>query len=87
MGSFDKTIIEAMACESLIVTSNNAVAEVLPQSLCFREKDVSDLARALTGALQLSDEEKRNYGSQFRAYVIGKHDLDTLVTKLIKMLG
>jgi len=87
LGSFDKTIIEAMACESLIVTSNNAVAEVLPQSLCFREKDVSDLARALTGALQLSDEEKRNYGSQFRAYVIGKHDLDTLVTKLIKMLG
>lgn len=85
-GSFDKTIIEAMLCESLVVASNDAVADILPQLLQFREKDSLDLARAFIGAFQLSEEEKRNYGAKFRAYVLGRHDLETLVKKLIKML-
>ncbi len=85
-GSFDKTIIEAMACESLVVASNDAVADVLPQSLRFREKDALDLARALADAFRLSDEEKRNYGAKFRAYVLGRHDMETLVARLIRVL-
>ncbi len=86
-GSFDKTIVEAMACESLVVASNDAIADILPQSLRFREKDALDLTRALADAFRLSDEEKRNYGIKFRAYVMAKHDLNMLVTKLTKVLG
>ena len=86
-GSFDKTIVEAMACESLVVASNDAIADILPQSLRFREKDALDLTRALADAFRLSDEEKRNYGIKFRAYVMAKHDLNMLVMKLIKVLG
>ncbi len=85
-GSFDKTIIEAMACEMLVVASNKAVADILPEPLRFQEKDAKDLARALGVALAMSNQEKQQMGARLREYVLGRHDLNTLIEKLVGAL-
>ena len=85
-GSFDKTIIEAMASESLVVASNKVITDALPAILLFREKDANDLARALDVALKFSDEERQKIGIRLREYVVGRHDLKTLVNRLVEVL-
>ena len=86
-GSFDKTIIEAMACESLVVASNKAVSDILPESFRFREKDPDDLAKALEIAIALPEQESRKIGASLRNYVLGRHDLGTLIKRLVEKLG
>jgi len=39
-GSFDKTILEAMACERLVLVCNKSFEEVLPSNFCFKKKTV-----------------------------------------------
>lgn len=86
-GSFDKTIIEAMACESLIITSNPAVADILPDIVKFKENDVQDLARSISMVLDLPISEKVRIGKSLRERVLGRHDLDTLINKLLETLA
>lgn len=86
-GSFDKTIIEAMACESLAIVSNKAISDALPKPLFFQEKSAEDLAKALDAALGLSDQEKQRIGASLRDYILGRHDLKTLIERLSEALG
>jgi len=86
-GSFDKTIIEAMACESLVVASNKAVSDILPTSLQFQEGNPVDLARALETALKFGEEDRKKIGAGFRKYVLENHDLNLLVKKLVGVLN
>ena len=85
-GSFDKTIIETMACESLVIASNKAISDVLPRPLFFEEKNAADLARALKSALNLSGREKEEIGTGLRKYVLGRHDLGALIERLSEIL-
>ena len=85
-GSFDKTIIEAMLSENVVVASNKAVGDILPEALRFQERSSQDLARALEVALKLSDAERKKIGSNLRNYALGRHDLKTLVNRLAEVL-
>jgi glycosyltransferase involved in cell wall biosynthesis len=84
-GSLDKTILEAMACEIPVLVCNKSFAGILPEQFLFEENSVEDLADKLENIMKLSQEERGNYGKQFRKYVVENHSLEKLVDKIIKI--
>lgn len=90
-GSFDKTILEAMACEMLVVVSNRAYEKILSQDLqkllIFRENDAADLAQKLKNVLALSPEEKRHIGTRLRECVVRGHSMEHLIVALAQILN
>lgn len=89
-GSFDKTIIEAMACEVPVIVSNRALVEVLPKELVgqlvFEEKDPDDLAAKMRAFLNLPPAERGAISKKMRALVVEKHDLNVLLGRLVSVL-
>ena len=85
-GSFDKTTLEAMACQSVILVSNPVFEGIFPKELqeilIFKEKDPGDLARKLLYLMKLPEEEKEKLGEKLREIVVKYHSLDNLVDKL-----
>ena len=79
-GLFDKTVLEAMACEALVIASSEAFREILPLECLFAEGNAEDLAAKLQYLINLPQEAKQAYGKRFRQYIIERHDL-TLLTK------
>jgi glycosyltransferase involved in cell wall biosynthesis len=85
-GSFDKTVLEAMACECLVLVSNRSFEGILPMEFLFREGDSEDLARKLKAILGMGDEEKRAYRRRFRGFVVEHHGLDALAEQMRRTL-
>lgn len=83
-GSFDKTILEAMACECVTLVSNRSFAGMIPNQFIFAEKDSHDLALKIAKALSLSDEEKAKTTKASRKFVYEHHSLAFLAEQLIK---
>ena len=81
-GSFDKTILEAMACESMPLVSSQSYEKVLPLEFIFKEGDAEDLAVKLLKVLALPESEARILGQKFRQYVLAGHSLDLLVKEI-----
>lgn len=82
-GSFDKTILEAMACECLTIVSNQSFAEVVPYRFIFTERDSIDLSRKVIDALLLKDKEKEHITEGLRKIVSEQHSLALLTKQLI----
>lgn len=84
--SFDKSILEAMACESSIMVSNLVYRRILPaplnEQLMFREKDPLDLANKIEALFFLSENQARQAGRILREIVVKDHSLDRWATKL-----
>lgn len=78
-GSFDKTVLEAMACENVVLVSNISFGDLIPPDLIFKEKNAQDLAEKLVFTLSLSDEEKQKYGKMLRQKAVENHNLDKLI--------
>lgn len=85
-GSFDKTILEAMACGSLVLVSNRAFENIFSQELknilIFKEKDVSDLTNKIQKILNLPSEKIVEMRENLRNIIIEQHSLDKLIDKL-----
>ena len=81
-GSLDKTILEAMACETLTIVSNRSFIDVLPDQFVFEENNAQDLKTKLGVVLNLTSEKKHEIGKKFRDYVVNNHSLDLLVKQL-----
>ena len=73
-GNFDKTVLEAMACEVPVLVSSNAFD--VSDTLHFKESDSKDLADKLTEIKTFSD------AKELRKYVVTNHGLSVLVSKL-----
>lgn len=88
-GSFDKTILEAMASELPVLVSNAAYKDIFPsslrQKLMFKEKDSRDLAFKLKNIL--NDPEFDKIGPELRRIVIEQHGLNKLVQTLTKEIN
>ena len=84
-GHFDKSMIEAMACETTVLASSKVLREVLPEALRFREGDDSDLTEKLKDLLSNSAENKAVYGKQLRDYVVENHSLNLLSERLAEV--
>ncbi len=78
-GSFDKTILEALACETLVVTSNQTLQTFLDDQFIFTEGDSSQLADKLSAILNWPESKKISEGASEREKVKTTHDLTVLV--------
>src|SRR3989338_6778429 len=86
-GSFDKTIIESMACETPVITSNQALRDVLPKELIFEEGKASELANKIKYLLKLDPSEREKIGRKIREIVVQNHCLDFLIKRIIYLFG
>jgi glycosyltransferase involved in cell wall biosynthesis len=88
-GSLDKTALEAMACERLVLVSNAAFSDIFPDDLkgrlIFQEKNSFDLSEKLSWLAGLNQVEREVIGRRLRAVVIEKHSLEQLVARLIEI--
>lgn len=86
-GSFDKTILEAMACQTLVLVSNKSFQDLLSDYLIFREGEPEDFKNKIKNIFTLEKKEKENLGRNLRERVIKDHDLDKLINQLIKYIS
>jgi glycosyltransferase involved in cell wall biosynthesis len=82
-GSFDKTILEAMACETLVIVSNKSFKQILPDELIFEERNANDLKNKIVDILNMSDKTKKELTFKLRDYAVQNHNIDVLIKKLI----
>ncbi len=85
-GSFDKTIIEAMACETPVIASNKALETMLAAEFLFKERSADDLAEKIGAFLKMPETTRREIGSRLRAAVLEKHSLARLSERLHALL-
>lgn len=85
-GSLDKTIFEAMASETLVLTSNKSVRGRVPPGLLFNENDIIDLKDRLKNILETEKSKKENIARELREFVIKNHSLVLLSEKLMGFL-
>ena len=87
----DKTTLEAMSCETLVLVSNKYFEGVLNEDLkniiLFKEKDLDDLTLKIKQIFELNDEEKKKISKELREIVVQKHSLIFLVKEVIKTLS
>lgn len=74
-GSLDKTILEAMSCGMIVVSSNDASKSFLPHEYVFEPGRPDTLANVIVYAQQ--------HPHDFRNYVSENHKLDSLTLKII----
>lgn len=89
-GSFDKTMLEAMACGDLVLASNQALAGFmrpeLRELLIFKQDDYRNLAQKLSHISNLFVEEKEKLRNELREIVIKNHSQKQWAENLIKNL-
>ena len=81
-GSMDKTIFEALACETMVIVENQSLEDSIPNEFFF-DGSASDLANKIEYALSLPDEEKEKLGKLLKHKVMKKHSLENLMNKLM----
>ena len=90
-GSFDKTTLEAMACQNIVLVSNQVFKEIFPkewhEALMFKERDPDDLSKKLLYLMGLAENAKDSLGVRLREIVVKNHDLNNLVEKIIHELN
>lgn len=86
-GSYDKTIFEAMACESLVLVSNKNLRGHIDDIFVFEEGNEEDFEKKLVNLIRLSYDEKQSLGKMLRSYVIENHSLKKLCVNLRKEIG
>lgn len=84
-GSFDKTIGEAMACDSVVVVANDAVRGIIPPALLVDPQSVESVAAGLRAALALSEDKRKELAHKMRQYVVSEHSLSLLASRLFEL--
>jgi glycosyltransferase involved in cell wall biosynthesis len=85
-GSFDKAILEAMACECLVLVANKSFEGILPKEFIFKENNINELVNKINFSLKLSEENKKLYGLKFRDYIYKNHNLNKSIKNIINCL-
>ena len=90
-GSFDKTTLEAMACETMILVSNKVFTDFFTEEiarLCmFAEKDFIDLALKIENILLLPISNKLKISQQSRNIVERDHNLTKLINQIVASIS
>jgi len=82
-GSLDKAVLEAMACQKMVLTSNEAFKNILGQDLMVEEDNSQELAEKIEWAMGLTEAEREEQGLKLREIVVKNHSLDNLAGKII----
>lgn len=85
-GSLDKTMFEAMACETLVLSSNTALENIVPAEFFCEYQNSEQLANKLEYILTLSSDDQKKYAKKFRQYVVENHSLYKLIFSLTNSL-
>ncbi len=89
-GSFDKAMLEAMACGALVLSSNRAWLKFfdseLQELLLFRQNDPRDLVQKLGRVLDLDEAVKSELRQKMRNIIIEHHSQKQWAQKLIANL-
>ena len=83
-GSLDKAVLEAMACGSLVLTSNEAFVKLVPPECFVADANPERIAVAIRTLLKLPDTTRAQLGNASRRLVMQEHSLEGLVTKIVK---
>lgn len=90
-GSFDKSILEAMAAGLPVVIANRAYERIFPadlkSKLLFRQKDAEDLAEKLAGLIETAPAERGKMGATLREIVVRDHNVVHLAERLVKVFN
>jgi len=84
--SLDKTVLEAMACGLVPITSNAAFQPVLGMPsvrLTFAAGDAQGLADRIERLAQLSPVERESLGRELRSIVVRQHSVQGLMDRLV----
>ena len=88
-GSLDKTILEAMACGTVVLVSNKAFINLFNkeamEKCMFAEGNFLDLAVKIEHLLSLPASQKTELGRQSRDIVIRHHSLAGLIDQLTEL--
>lgn len=88
---FPNSVIEAMACESIVVASDvSDVPWIVNKGIngfIFNSGSAEDLARQLAEVAQLTTSQRREVGSRARARALELCDLTKFTDKYINLLG
>lgn len=83
-GSLDKTTLEAMACETPVLVSNEAFRDILPERLhegaLFLEGSVVSLARKIT---DFYEEDQGGFGKELRECILAKYSVEATVETIL----
>lgn len=82
-GMYDKTLMEAAACECMVVAASRDFATLVPSRFIFAEGDAADLAAKLEPLLKLPLLEQQGLGSQMHN-VARAQSLEILADALAK---
>ncbi len=79
-GSFDKTVIEALACGTKVLVSNTSMKDILPEG-SYTTGEISDSVEKLRTLLSLTPEEEITYHTKAQK-VVEEQSLQTLMDQL-----
>ena len=89
-GSVDKSVLEAMACEKPVLTSNEAFKDVLSGNiklLLFPPKDPVELAGKIEYLLWMDKRERTQLGTSLRKIADSAHSINHLTDRLVEIFG
>lgn len=81
-GSFDKTIVEAVACGCFPVVCNDSFKDFFRDIFLFKKDNALDLAKKIEMIINLNNESKEKYQKELRDFSF-LHDVHLLVEKII----
>lgn len=82
-GSLDKAVLEAMASGKLVLTTNPAYSQILPEPFFTNKKDIDTLCHKIKYLYTMSPEEKQKWSQILRQEVVTNHNLTNLAQKII----
>ncbi len=86
-GAIDKTAVEAMACGLPVISTNEAIIEVLPpdlQPILVPDREsTEDQARVIHALLDRPDAEIRQLGQRVRELAVADHSIDHLFDRIL----
>lgn len=85
-GMYDKTIFEAMACGTIVLTSNRNLSGEIDERLIVAEDSADDLAAKLSGVLYMPKDELEKLSDTLHSYM-SKHSLSTLSRRLAEEMS
>jgi glycosyltransferase involved in cell wall biosynthesis len=88
IGALDKTAVEAMACGLPVVSTNDAVAEVIPldlHSILVSDKHSTEVqAGMIHELLRRPEAEIARVGQRLRALVVNDHSIERLFDRVLE---
>lgn len=85
-GMFDKTIFEAMSCETVAISCNQNLVGKIDGDFLFEEDNLEELAQKIGKILSLTREERDGRGQALRQYAKENHSLSLLGSALAQAM-